>query len=62
MNQFTDKFLTDIIAKGGSAVNKSGFMPAWGTSLNGKQISDIVAYLRSIAKPPYNRAEKTGDK
>jgi len=62
MNQLTDKFLTDIITKGGSVVNKSGFMPAWGSSLNSKQISDIVAYVRSIANPAYNRAEKTGDK
>jgi mono/diheme cytochrome c family protein len=61
MNQFSDKFLTDIIAKGGSAVNKSGFMPAWGSSLNSKQIGDIVAYVRSIANPPY-RAEKTEGK
>jgi mono/diheme cytochrome c family protein len=62
MNQLPDKFLTDIIAKGGSAVNRSAFMPAWGSSLNGKQISDLVAYLRSIANPPYNQAGKTGDK
>jgi mono/diheme cytochrome c family protein len=62
MNQLTDKFLTDIIAKGGSAVNKSAFMPAWGTSLDAKQISDIVAYMRSIANPAYKREEKTGTK
>ena len=62
MNQFSDKFLTDIISKGGSAVNKSAFMPAWGSSLNNKQVSDIVAYMRSIANPPYNKAEKTGVK
>jgi mono/diheme cytochrome c family protein len=63
MNQFSNKFLTDIIAKGGSAVSKSAFMPAWGNSLNNKQVSDIVAYLRSIANPPYkNKAEKTGVK
>jgi mono/diheme cytochrome c family protein len=58
MNQLSDKFLTDIIAKGGSAVNKSAFMPAWGSSLNSKQVLDIVAYVRSIATPPY-KAEKT---
>jgi mono/diheme cytochrome c family protein len=57
MNQFSDKFLTDIITKGGSAVNKSAFMPAWRSSLNNKQVSDIVAYMRSIANPPYNKAD-----
>jgi mono/diheme cytochrome c family protein len=61
MNKMTDKFLTEIIAKGGNAVNKSGFMPAWGSSLNDKQIADIVTYIRSIANPPY-RAEKAGEK
>jgi len=62
MNQFSDKFLTDIISKGGSAVSKSAFMPAWGSSLSNKQVSDIVAYLRSIANPPYNKAETSGVK
>jgi mono/diheme cytochrome c family protein len=62
MNPLTDKFLTDIIARGGSAVNKSAFMPAWGSSLDSKQISDIVAYMRSIANPAYKRQEKTGNK
>jgi mono/diheme cytochrome c family protein len=61
MNKLSDQFLADIISKGGSAVNKSGFMPAWGTSLNGNQVADIVAYIRSIASPPYNnQAEKAG--
>ena len=53
MNPLTDKFLVDIISKGGSAVGKSSFMPAWGSSFNEKQIRDIVAYLRIIADPPY---------
>ena len=55
MNQLSDKFLLDIISKGGSAVGKSSFMPAWGSSFNEKQIRDIVAYLRTIADPPYKR-------
>jgi mono/diheme cytochrome c family protein len=42
-------------------VNKSGFMPAWGSSLNDKQVSDLVAYVRSLANPPY-KAEKSGAK
>lgn len=53
MNAFSDQFLYDVIAKGGSAVGKSSFMPSWGSALNDKQIKDIVAYLRSIAEPPY---------
>lgn len=53
MNQFSDKFLIEVISKGGSAVGKSTFMPAWGSSFNEKQIRDIVAYLRTMADPPY---------
>ena len=61
MSQLSDKYLTDIISKGGSAVNKSGFMPAWGNSLDAKQIADVVAYVRSLAKPA-TKGEKTGPK
>jgi len=53
MNQLNDKFLTDLITKGGGAVGKSSFMPAWGGSLNEKQIRDLVVFIRSLAVPPY---------
>jgi mono/diheme cytochrome c family protein len=53
MNQLSDKFLMDIISKGGSGVGKSTFMPSWGAALNDRQVRDVVAYIRSIAVPPY---------
>ena len=53
MNQLTDQSLAEMISKGGGAVGKSTFMPAWGTSLNDKQVHDIVAYIRTLAVPPY---------
>ena len=53
MNQMNDKFIVDIITKGGSVVGKSSFMPGWGGSLNDNQIRDIVAYIRSLAVPRY---------
>jgi len=56
MSQLSDKYLIDVISKGGSSVGKSTFMPAWGSTLNDKQIRDLVAYIRSIAIP----ANKTG--
>lgn len=55
MNQLSDSFLMNIISKGGGAVGKSTFMPAWGGALNEKQIRDIVSYIRSIAVPPNKR-------
>jgi mono/diheme cytochrome c family protein len=58
MNKFTDKFLFEIIAKGGGAVGKSAMMPGWGGQLKEKQLQDIVAYVRSIAEPPYKGSGK----
>jgi mono/diheme cytochrome c family protein len=58
MNQLPDKFLTEIISKGGSAVGKSALMPAWGSQIKDKQLRDVVAYIRSIADPPYKAAGK----
>ena len=52
MNQLTDKFLLEIISKGGSAVGKSPMMPAWGGQLKENQLRDIVAYVRSLAESP----------
>ena len=53
MNKESDKFLSEIISKGGGAVGKSPFMPAWGNALNEKQINELIAYIRCIAVPPY---------
>jgi len=58
MNQLPDKFLFEIISKGGGAVGKSPFMPPWGGELNDKQIRDVIAYLRSLANPPYSPPRK----
>jgi mono/diheme cytochrome c family protein len=52
MNKLNDKFLQDIISKGGGAVGKSTFMPSWGGALNDSQVRDVVAYIRSLANPP----------
>jgi len=56
MNLLNDKFLVDVITKGGSALGKSSFMPAWGSSFDDKQIRDIIAYIRGLAVPPYKPA------
>jgi len=61
MNQLIDKFLYDVISKGGGAVGKSTFMPSWGGALNDTQIRDVVAYIRALAIPPY-RAGSPGAK
>jgi mono/diheme cytochrome c family protein len=53
MNRLSDQFLSDIISQGGGAVGKSSFMPSWGAALNEKQLRDVVAYIRTLAVPPY---------
>jgi mono/diheme cytochrome c family protein len=58
MNKFSDKFLLEIIAKGGGPVGKSAMMPGWGGQFKEKQLRDIVAYVRSIADPPYKGTGK----
>ena len=60
MNQLTDKFLIDTISKGGSAVGRSSFMPAWGGAFDEKQIRDLVAYIRTIAVPAYKPETPAG--
>ncbi len=52
MSQLSDKYLLDIISKGGSGVGKSPFMPAWGSLLKDQQIRNIISYMRSLSLPP----------
>jgi len=61
MNQLSDKYLIDVISKGGSSVGKSVFMPAWGSAMNDKQMRDLVAYIRSLAIPA-NKNDPTANK
>ncbi len=51
MNGLSDEHLFTVIQRGGAAVGKSQLMGAWGGVLNDAQIRDVIAYLRSLAKP-----------
>jgi mono/diheme cytochrome c family protein len=53
MNVLTDKYLFDIIKNGGASLKKSAIMPAFNKKLTDQEISDVVAYIRSLANPPY---------
>ncbi len=53
MNALTDKYLFDIIKQGGKAMQKAAIMPAANKKLTDQDISDMVAYIRSLASPPY---------
>ena len=53
MNALTDKYLFDIIKDGGKAMQKAALMPAANKKLTDQDIWDMVAYIRSLADPPY---------
>ena len=53
MNSLSDQYLTDIIKNGGAGVKKSALMPAWGKTLNDQDVANVIAYIRSLANPPY---------
>jgi hypothetical protein len=43
-----DDFLVLVISKGGVAVGKSGYMPAWESTLDRQDILDVIAHIRSL--------------
>lgn len=53
MNGLSDAYLEKVIREGGAAVGKSPMMAAWGGSLTDAQIADVVAFIRTLATPPY---------
>jgi cytochrome c553 len=57
MNALTNDHLKKVIAEGGAAVGKSPLMAPWGGVLNEQQVMDVVAYVRSLADPPYSCPE-----
>jgi mono/diheme cytochrome c family protein len=50
MSKHSDQYLFDIIAKGGAGVKKSSLMPAWNGQLNEKEIREVIAFIRGLAK------------
>jgi mono/diheme cytochrome c family protein len=49
MRAWTDDQLAAAIAKGGAAIGGSTLMPAYGGEFSPKQISELVAYIRSLS-------------
>jgi cytochrome c oxidase cbb3-type subunit III len=50
MKTLTDDHLFKAIKDGGTAIGKSPLMPAWGGQLKDLEISNVVAYIRELAK------------
>jgi mono/diheme cytochrome c family protein len=50
MGSLPDDEIFKAIKTGGLSVNKSVLMPSWGGTLNDKQITEMVHYLRTVCK------------
>lgn len=53
MNALSDAHLLRVIGEGGAAAGLSPIMPAWKAILSAQQIQDLVAFVRTLAVPPY---------
>jgi mono/diheme cytochrome c family protein len=53
MNALTDAHIEKVIKEGGASVGKSPLMAPWGATLSDAQVKDVMAFVRSLAQPPY---------
>jgi mono/diheme cytochrome c family protein len=53
MNALSNEHLAKIIKEGGAAVGKSPLMPPQ-ADFNAQQLEDVIAFVRSLAVPPYS--------
>jgi mono/diheme cytochrome c family protein len=53
LNRMSDADLTNMIAHGGPALGKSPQMPAYTATLKPAEIKAVLAYIRTVADPPY---------
>ena len=56
MNTLTDAHLLKVVGEGGAAAGLSPIMPAWKDIISAQQIQDVVAFVRTLAVPPYTPA------
>ena len=50
MSARPDDTLFDGSHAGGRILNKSHFMPAWGTTLSAAEIRELVTYIRTLCR------------
>ena len=53
MNGLSNEHLFRVIKEGGAAVGKSPAMAPWGGALSEAEIWNVVAFVRTLADPPY---------
>ena len=58
MNGLPEAFLRNIIENGGPAEGLAPTMPPFKTLLSPAQTSQVIAYVRSLAQPPFREADR----
>lgn len=48
MSTLSDKYLLEVIRKGGASAGKSPEMPRWGDVLNKNQIENVIIHVRTL--------------
>jgi mono/diheme cytochrome c family protein len=56
-NSLPDEFLAKIIRDGGPAYGLAPTMPPFNRALSQAQIDQVIAYIRTLAQPPYRPGE-----
>jgi cytochrome c oxidase cbb3-type subunit 3 len=51
MADVSDENLFQVIKKGGEAVGRSNLMPSFGAKLKDDQITDLIAFIKSLREP-----------
>jgi mono/diheme cytochrome c family protein len=56
LNPLPDHFLHRLISQGGQAIGLSPLMPGFTPYLSASQITDVIAYVRTLAEPAFDPA------
>jgi mono/diheme cytochrome c family protein len=59
MNGLPDEFLTSVIVDGGPAQGLAPTMPPFARNLSGDQVRQVVAFVRTLARPAYTAGRAT---
>jgi len=57
MNRVPDEFFIEVIMNGGPAMGLAPTMPPFRGNLNEDQARQILAFLRTLAQPPFRAGE-----
>ena len=56
MNALSNDHLFKVVKEGGQSIGKSAMMASWGASISDEEIHGLVAFMRTLADPPYDGA------